>query len=151
MASCHENKRHFCKGLCKACYSKEQRRINADQERIWQRESYERKADEYKATARNTYLLKRYNITLAEYEEMLLEQDYCCKACGRHQRLFNKSLAVDHNHACCAGEKSCGGCVRGLLCGPCNTALGLLEDSRERIKSLDDYLVANTFKEMINK
>lgn len=31
-----------------------------------------------------------------------------------------KALAVDHDHGCCPGPMSCGGCTRGLVCGPCN-------------------------------
>lgn len=31
---------------------------------------------------------------------------------------------VDHDHACCHGNHSCGRCVRGVLHRGCNTALG---------------------------
>src|SRR4029077_2130187 len=33
-------------------------------------------------------------------------------------------LAVDHDHNCCPGAHSCGKCIRGILCGTCNSALG---------------------------
>lgn len=51
----------------------------------------------------------------------------CRKATGKSKR-----LAVDHDHRCCPGTKSCGRCVRGLACGRCNyDVLGKLGDEPE--------------------
>lgn len=42
------------------------------------------------------------------------------------------SIFVDHDHACRpGGKRSCGKCVRGLLCLTCNTALGHIERKSE--------------------
>lgn len=49
------------------------------------------------------------------------ETPRCC-ACGSTERLH-----IDHDHRCCPSMKSCGNCVRGWLCSPCNTAEGLLK------------------------
>jgi hypothetical protein len=78
------------------------------------------------------YSVKRnYNITIAQYNAMLAVQGGRCAICrclpgagggGRCERLF-----VDHDHSCCAGDRSCGRCVRMLLCHRCNTGLGWLE------------------------
>lgn len=62
----------------------------------------------------------RYNITIEDYDQMLLDQNGVCALCFK-QDTFR--LSVDHDHRCCAGNKSCGKCVRGLLCRPCNAAL----------------------------
>jgi hypothetical protein len=56
-----------------------------------------------------------------------------CHACGVLESECTKRLAMDHDHVT--------GVFRGWLCYSCNTALGLLRDSHERLAMLDDYLV----------
>lgn len=34
---------------------------------------------------------------------------------------------IDHDHACCPGKRTCGRCVRGLLCRACNLDLAVVE------------------------
>lgn len=36
---------------------------------------------------------------------------------------------IDHDHACCPTHRTCGKCIRGILCRSCNHALGHLESS----------------------
>ena len=52
---------------------------------------------------------------------MSLLQGGRCAICLRRRR-----LAVDHDHRHCPGQEGCPTCVRGLLCFPCNGALGEL-------------------------
>ena len=47
---------------------------------------------------------------------------------------------VDHDHSCCSKDRSCGKCVRGVLCGNCNRAAGMLKDSAPRCRGLALYL-----------
>lgn len=39
-----------------------------------------------------------------------------CGICGAATMKNGNSLHVDHDHACCPGERSCGACIRGVLC-----------------------------------
>ena len=72
---------------------------------------------------RRWYLKTAYGLTLADYDDMLAAQGGGCAICfGKPDA--GKSLAVDHDHNCCATTKTCGKCIRGLLCGRCNRALG---------------------------
>lgn len=87
---------------------------------------------ETKEKRRNNRLLSLYGLTTKEYEDMLVSQAYCCAACNTHQLELSVPLNVDHNHET--------GQVRGLLCGNCNRALGLIKDSAETLSNLIKYL-----------
>ncbi|MCH5645168.1 endonuclease VII domain-containing protein [Gordonia sp. ABSL49_1] len=78
---------------------------------------------------------RRYGITPEEYSAAL---DRGCEICGDRP----DSLHVDHDHSCCPSRKSttCGGCVRGMICGPCNRALGMMRDDPERLRRAILYL-----------
>lgn len=47
---------------------------------------------------------------------------------------------IDHDHSCCPGSRSCGACVRGLLCASCNHMLGKAHDQPEVLESAAAYL-----------
>jgi hypothetical protein len=71
--------------------------------------------------------LRRYNITQHQLDRLLEAQEFACGMClepfGENRAIF-----IDHDHACCQEEKrSCGRCIRGLLCLDCNTTLGKIE------------------------
>lgn len=70
--------------------------------------------------------LRDLGLTLEQYDEMVEEQGGVCAICETNTP--NKNLAVDHDHTCCdVAGRSCGRCVRGLLCLQCNTKLGWFE------------------------
>ena len=78
--------------------------------------------------------LRRYGITKEFWER---ESAKGCQICGTTEG----TLHVDHDHACCPGQKACcGKCVRGLLCGSCNRGLGLFRDDLQRVTAAAAYL-----------
>lgn len=74
----------------------------------------------------------RYGITVEEVDE-LRSRD--CAVCGATRSSDGRKLHIDHCHRT--------GKVRGVLCNKCNVALGLLDDSPERIAALGRYLEAS--------
>lgn len=72
------------------------------------------------------WTLKKYSLTPEQYDEMLASQGGGCGICAAPPK--STALHVDHDHSCCPAGESCGRCVRGLLCYPCNRYLGLLKD-----------------------
>jgi hypothetical protein len=91
---------------------------------------------------------KRNNINQAIYNAMLVMQGGGCgnPACQKPPSP-KRRLDIDHNHDHCnTGVYSCGECIRGLLCGSCNKALGLLRDDPITIRAVADYLRAEGFQ-----
>lgn len=86
-------------------------------------------------TDKNWYLMDRYGITLDEYEAMEVAQNGCCASCGDAKKPGRK-LDIDHDHKT--------GRVRGLLCGKCNRAFGMLNDDPERVMALVAYALTHT-------
>lgn len=95
----------------------------------------ERRAEDAKrngaAARRGWYLKSRFGITADQWNTMLIEQDGCCYLCA--DPLDPKHIHVDHSHACCPGDRSCGVCVRGLACRWCNQGVGQFRDDPDRM------------------
>ena len=77
-------------------------------------------------------MIRKYGIDAEGYAQILSSQEFCCAICGVHEsesRGRNPGrLVVDHDHET--------GRVRGLLCSPCNTAMGLMADSPELLRGV---------------
>jgi hypothetical protein len=102
------------------------------------KDNYVRHADYAKSYGRQY----RYNITEEEYQRRLEEQGGMCAVCGATDPgCKGRSWAVDHDHTCCPGKnKTCGKCNRGILCQPCNAALGMAKDNPNTLRKLAEYL-----------
>jgi hypothetical protein len=93
----------------------------------------------YPDKQRKHMLKKLYGLTLDDYFLILENQNGVCKIC-LEPPAENKVLHIDHDHNCCPGQKSCGQCLRGLLCIKCNRMLGLAGDSILNLLAAVDYL-----------
>lgn len=85
---------------------------------------------------RENYLRRTYVMDIEAYEAQLTIQGGTCAIDG----CSATDLHIDHDHRCCPGKKSCGRCVRALLCQPHNTILGLVGESTDHLQSLIKYL-----------
>lgn len=83
----------------------------------------------------------KYNLPRGRYAEILAAQGGACAICGVEECPSGNNFSVDHDHGCCPGSKSCGECVRELLCGNCNTGLGKFRDSPDLLSKAIEYLV----------
>lgn len=119
-----------------------ERRLNdpefRDRERARSRKWYENKYKvdpEYKAYKNKYRSVSRYGISVAEYTDMLIKQEYKCIICStKHEESKGKQLVIDHNHATHIGD------IRGLLCNTCNLGLGMFKDNPDFLKNAAKYL-----------
>jgi hypothetical protein len=103
------------------------------------REAYHRNKERLRGRLLDARLRSRYNLSALRYAEMLAEQSGVCAICGKPEPK-GRLLCVDHDHECCEGTKSCGFCVRALLCKKCNMLLGLCDESMEVLRKVAKYL-----------
>lgn len=86
----------------------------------------------------------RHNVELATVVRWIAQPR--CQLCSQRFYLGSsgsgQSYVIDHDHACCKGDYSCGRCVRGLVCNQCNLSLGHIEKmfARTGIDQLMAYL-----------
>lgn len=96
---------------------------------------------ERKRKYKHEELLRTYNITIEQYEQMLTDCNHVCSICKRPERSkLNTKLSIDHCHKT--------GIIRGLLCSHCNRGIGFFEDDVERIKNVITYLTKDKINEM---
>ena len=91
--------------------------------------------------SRRYNLMSCYGLTPEEYDALLAKQGGTCATCDKRPD-GTKNFHVDHDHSCCPGNKTCGSCVRGVLCSQCNKALGLINDSIEILDKMKVYLTS---------
>lgn len=106
------------------------KQANRDKVIASQRKRRNERGEELKLKEREGHLLRKYGLRLRDFETLRMAQLGMCAICGRVEW---DRLHVDHDHRT--------GTVRGLLCGKCNKAIGLLDDDPRLIRSAEGYLV----------
>ncbi len=117
-ATCHPDRSSVSKGLCRPCWGKTR---TPEQNR----RSH----------------LKKYRLTPQTYDALFKAQGSGCCICGGTEvfkggGVGNRTnLPVDHDHQT--------GWVRGILCYPCNTGLGMFKDNSALLRAAAQYLEDN--------
>lgn len=103
---------------------------NAEKIRAQALEWYGKNKDRTKARLRISHLKKLYGLTPEQYDAL----GTACEICGAGRQDSRKGfrLAVDHDHDT--------GKVRGLLCGNCNSGIGLFKHDRDLLMKAIAYL-----------
>lgn len=117
------SKKHGFSARCKLCKTK-------DHNAYRKANGYDAKRYAKNPTGeRERHLIRKYGVTLTDYQEMYHSQSGCCAICRKQQE---RAFDVDHNHA--TGE------VRGLLCTNCNRMFGHAGDSASNLRAAAYYL-----------
>jgi hypothetical protein len=116
--------------ICRECH-KVQTLDNYYKHKEKNREKTNNRAKEWrennKDRIKSQKLFRSFGITLEDYNNMIGSQNNKCKICGLEWDIAKGYFPVDHDHAT--------GKVRGILCPPCNRALGWYEKRSKQIKS----------------
>lgn len=128
-----------CKvGKCKACWSAyvQARRKNMSSKQkeklravntAWAHRDRNKHPKKWWLRRTKADLSKKFRVTYEWFQSKLAEQGGVCAICdGINEN--GRRLSVDHAHSCCpTSSKTCGKCVRGILCSRCNHALERIE------------------------
>lgn len=122
-----DNRQSYCKSCCK-----KKGRAWADKNKLSLNERRRNEQTRQKASQRQFIKqLQKYDLAQEDYDTLVAMG---CNICGS-ETSGQKRLHFDHDHTT--------GKFRGLLCGNCNTALGLMKDDLQRLQSAIQYLQEN--------
>lgn len=80
----------------------------------------------------NNALLRKYGVTLDQYNLLRAQQDFRCAVCDAHETDIGKQMFVDHDHVT--------GKIRKLLCTKCNVGIGMLQDNPDIMERAAKYI-----------
>lgn len=93
---------------------------------------------------RRKSLRNNHRVHFASWDALLCAQLGECATCDTP---LDGRTATDHDHGCCASRPSCGRCIRGILCVPCNVALGFAESEAAK----GNVVLAGRFASYVNE
>lgn len=132
---CHPDRKHYAHGQCIQCYQRRLKELNPsyhERQKKGQKRWYGKHKERRRFYSRVSRL-RRYGLTVEEYETLLTEQDGVCAICKKAPK--KKRLHVDHDHDT--------GNVRGLLCFNCNFGLSWFKEEPRLLGKAKKYLEAS--------
>ena len=110
----------------------------AEYKKQWRKDNIEKCRESERAyrkrnpnKGRSANLMRLYGITAEQFDSILSAQENRCANC-RTDSPGARNWHVDHDHAT--------GAIRGILCKPCNTAIGTLGDNIAGLERALAYL-----------
>jgi len=134
-------KGHLQKFCSKSCQQGARRAADREQKKRLRRDSPERERElsrqRSKTPRRREYerrrgLLRTFGLAMEQYRQMVAAQGGRCALCSSAETGRAEGWYVDHDHETDQ--------IRGLLCLTCNSGLGLLGDSPERMLRAAEYI-----------
>ena len=135
--------RHICCFPCKRLRQKVYQATYVAKDPERRKAQYDRYANSHKSEASDRSRRQKYGLSNQDVDLIVQGQGGVCKLC-RGGFEWGKTF-VDHDHSCCPriGEgvyKTCGKCVRGILCRKCNQGLGFFDDDPENLRRAAKYI-----------
>lgn len=128
---------------CKGCHSAsgKDRWQDPDERALMEKRSLDWKRANPEAVSQISLRskLKGFGLTLEAYQKLVADAGGVCQVCGDPPP-EGERLVPDHDHRCCPGKKSCGRCLRGVLCSACNRSIGGLGDIAKAVRAALRYL-----------
>lgn len=136
----HRNECKTCwQQICRARYqanrdryirrSQRWRENNPEKYEAWRRRNRDENRQRISKNNRKNYFLRTYGLTEEDLYFLSVAQNHRCAVCGLGHEA---GLHIDHDHAT--------GLIRGLLCGKCNKAIGLLKEDPVLFDAASRYL-----------
>jgi len=138
------------RSICKSCINESARKQWAESDQDFKNNRYEQtkqwaenNQDKYfgpDGYLRRSRLKVKYGLSVEDWELKFQSQDYRC-ACCQTDNFGLSGPMTDHDHSCCSGIKTCGKCVRGIVCHQCNVTIGFVENGWPIIiPAIEEYL-----------
>lgn len=102
---------------------------NPEKFEAWKQRNRDENRQRLSELNRQGHLRRKYGLTVDDYEFLRVAQGDACAICGNPDP---SGLHVDHHHE--------SGLIRGLLCGKCNKAIGLLKEDPALFDAASSYL-----------
>lgn len=117
----------------KRAYYRGWARANPDKMRATRKRYHRNHPD----ASRTAFLKHHHGLTPEQWQRMYDDQHGLCYLCEKPLPADPASIHIDHDHdGCCAPQKSCPFCRRGLAHRDCNRILGFVGDDPALLESM---------------